>query len=89
MKKVLGIVIMITILFTIFAIKSFADEIEGEAAPTEEAVAENPAEAAETTEEASEEVKEKEESNINLRNIIIYIALMYIITIGRLIAMGS
>ena len=89
MKKVLGIVIMITILFTIFAIKSFADEIEGEAAPTEEAVAENPAEAAETTEEASEEVKEKEESNINLRNIIIYIALMYIITIGCLIAMGS
>lgn len=89
MKKVLGIVIMITILFTIFAIKSFADEIEGEAAQTEEAVAENPSEAAETTEEASEEVKEEEESNINLRNIIIYIALMYIITIGCLIAMGS
>ncbi len=89
MKKVLEIVIMITILFTIFAIKSFADEIEGEAAPTEEAVAENPAEASETTEEAAEEVKEEEESNINLRNIIIYIALMYIITIGCLIAMGS
>ena len=89
MKKVLGIVIMITILFTIFAIKSFADEIEGEAAPTEEAVAENPAEASETTEEAAEEVKEEEESNINLRNIIIYIALMYIITIVCLIAMGS
>ena len=80
---------MITILFTIFAIKSFADEIEGEAAPTEEAVAENPAEAAETTGETTEEVKEEEESNINLRNIIIYIALMYIITIGCLIAMGS
>ena len=89
MKKVLEIVIMITILFTIFAIKSFADEIEGEAAPTEEAVAENPAEAAETTGETTEEVKEEEESNINLRNIIIYIALMYIITIGCLIAMGS
>ena len=89
MKKVLGIVIMITILFTIFAIKSFADEIEGEAAQTEEAVAENPSEAAETTEEASEEVKEEEESNINLRNIIIYIALMYIITMGCLIATGS
>ncbi len=89
MKKVLEIVIMITILFTIFAIKSFADEIEGEAAPTEEAVAENPAEASETTEEAAEEVKEEEESNINLRNIIIYIALMYIITIVCLIAMGS
>ena len=89
MKKVLGIVIIITILFTIFAIKSFADEIEGEAAQTEEAAAENPAEATETTEETAEEVKEKEESNINLRNIIIYIALMYIITIGCLIAMGS
>lgn len=89
MKKVLGIVIIITILFTIFAIKSFADEIEGEAVQTEEAAAENPAEATETTEETAEEVKEEEESNINLRNIIIYIALMYIITIGCLIAMGS
>ena len=89
MKKVLGIVIIITILFTTFAIKSFADEAEGEAAPTEEAAAENPAEATETTEETAEEVKEEEESNINLRNIIIYIALMYIITIGCLIAMGS
>lgn len=89
MKKVLGIVIIITILFTIFAIKSFADEIEGEAAPTEEAVAENPAEAAETTDETVEEVKEEEESNINLRNIIIYVVLMYVITIGCLIAMGS
>lgn len=89
MKKVLGIVIIITILFTIFAIKSFADEIEGDAAQTEEAAAENPVEAAETTEEAAEEVKEEEESNINLRNIIIYIVLMFIITIGCLIAMGS
>ncbi len=89
MKKVLGIVVIITILFTIFTNKSFADEVEGEAAQTEEAVAENHEEAAETTEEIVEEVKEEEESNINLKNIIIYIALMYIITIGCLIAMGS
>ena len=96
MKKVLGIVIVITILFTIFTIKSFADEAEGEAVQTEEVVTENPEEAVAedteevtvTTEETAEEVKE-EENSINLRNIIIYIALMHVIIIVCLIAMGS
>ena len=89
MKKVLEIVIMITILFTIFTIKSFADEVEGEAVQTEEAVTENTEGAAETAEETVEEVKKEEESNINLKNIIIYLVLVYIITIGCLIAVGS